>query len=458
MRHDNNYEYDLIVIGAGSGGVRAARMSAALGKRVAIIERKYLGGTCVNVGCIPKKLFHYAAQYPAHFHESAGFGWSLSARSFDWNALSRNVAGEIQRLNGIYRKLLLDAGTILFNGEARIVDSHTVAVGQQLLTSERILIAVGGAPWKPDIPGAEYSITSDAFFSLPEMPASVVVVGGGYIAVELAGILHGFGVKTVLLHRGNKILKNFDSDISDFLQQEMEKNGMNLMLGESITSIEKAGSGLIAHCASGASLHASCVLYATGRKPVTEKLGLDAVAVELTATGNIEVNPRYQTAEPSIYAIGDVVGRKELTPVATAEAMWLVDHWFGAGNRPAIDYSMVASSVFSMPEAAAVGMTQQQAEDHFGVADIEIYRTDFRPLKHTVSGGSERTMMKLVVQKSTDRVLGLHMVGTEAGEIVQGFAVAVQMGATKRQFDATIGIHPTAAEEFVTLRAPLVRQ
>jgi glutathione reductase (NADPH) len=452
------YEYDLIVIGAGSGGVRAARMSAALGKQVAIIERQYLGGTCVNVGCIPKKLFHYAAQYPAHFHEAAGFGWTLPTPSFDWSALVKNVAGEVQRLNGVYRKLLLDSGVQLFSGEGRIVDSHTVVVGQQLLKSERILIAVGGAPWKPDIPGAEYSITSDAFFSLPVMPASAVVVGGGYIAVELAGILHGLGVETTLLHRGHKILKNFDSDISQFLQQELEKNGMNLMLGENITSIEKVSGGLAARCASGSIVHADCMLYATGRKPVTNKLGLDTVGVGLKATGHIEVNNQYQTAAPSIYAIGDAVGHKELTPVATAEAMWLVDHWFGTGSKPAIDYGLVASSVFSMPEAATVGLTQQQAEERHGVADIDIYRTDFRPLKHTVSGSSERMMMKLVVQKSTDRVLGLHMVGAEAGEIVQGFAVALQMGATKRQFDATIGIHPTAAEEFVTLRTPLVRQ
>lgn len=455
MQHE--YEYDLIVIGAGSGGVRAARTSAALGKRVAIIERQYLGGTCVNVGCIPKKLFHYAAQYPAHFHDAAGFGWTMPEPSFDWSALVKNVAGEIQRLNGIYRKLLLDAGVQLFNGEGRIVNSHTVAVDQQLLKSKRILVAVGGAPWKPDIPGAEYSITSDAFFSLPEMPASAVVVGGGYIAVELAGILHGLGVKTTLLHRGEKILKNFDNDISGFLLQELEKKGMNILLGENITSIEKVAGGLAVHCASGGSISTDSVLYATGRKPVTNRLGLDTVAVGLTASGHIEVNDQYQTSEPSIYAIGDAVGHKELTPVATAEAMWLVDHWFGTGSKPAIDYGLVASSVFSMPEAATVGLTQQQAEDRYGVGDVTIYRTDFRPLKHTVSGGSERMMMKLVVQKSTDRVLGLHMVGSEAGEIVQGFAVALQMGATKQQFDATIGIHPTAAEEFVTLRTPLAR-
>lgn len=456
MQHDNvQYEYDLIVIGAGSGGVRAARMSASMGKRVAIIERQYLGGTCVNVGCIPKKLFHYASQYPAHLHESAGFGWAVPKSSFNWNTLVRNVASEVQRLNSIYRNLLLNAGVQLFEQEARIVDAHTVAVGNVLLTAKRILIAVGGAPWKPDIPGAEYSITSDAFFSLPTMPTSAVIVGGGYIAIELAGILHGFGVKTTLLHRGEKLLKNFDSDISQFLQQEIEKKGIKLVLNENVTAIEKTADGLMAQCASGSAIKADCVLYATGRKPVVEQLCIENLEVKLKTSGHIEVNENYQTAEPSIYAIGDVVGHKELTPVAIAEAMWLVDHWFGSNSKPAINYELVASCIFSTPEAGTVGITQQQAEERYGAADVVIFRTDFRPLKHTISGDSERMMMKLVVQKSTDKVLGLHMVGAEAGEIVQGFAVALQMGATKQQFDATIGIHPTAAEEFVTLRTPL---
>jgi glutathione reductase (NADPH) len=451
------YDFDLIVIGAGSGGVRAARMSAAMGKRVAIIERQYLGGTCVNVGCIPKKLFHYAAQYPAHIHESAGFGWSFSAPSFSWNTLTKNVAAEVKRLNGIYRNLLLNAGARLIDGEAYIAGPHTVRVDQDSLTAERILIAVGSAPWKPDIPGVEYSITSNDFFSMPDLPASALVVGGGYIAVEIAGILHGLGVKTTLLHRGGKLLKNFDGDISECLQQEISKKGISLVFDENITAIEKNGSRLIAHTASGADIYTECILYATGRKPVTNHLGLDNVAVSLHASGHIKVNGHYQTGEHSLYAIGDVVGHKELTPVATAEAMWLVDHWYGSGSKPGIDYELVASCVFSSPEAATVGLSQAQAELRFGADDIDIYRSDFRPLKHTVSGSNERMMMKLLVQRSTDRVLGLHMVGAEAGEIVQGFAVAIQMGATKKQFDATIGIHPTAAEELVTLRSPVQR-
>jgi len=449
------YDYNLIVIGAGSGGVRAARMSAAMGKRVAIIERQYLGGTCVNVGCIPKKLLHYAAQFPSQVHDAKEFGWCSPVPSFSWQKLTKNVAAEVRRLNGIYRNLLCSAGAVLIEGDGRILDSHSVIVNQTIITAERVLIAVGGTPWKPDIPGAGYAITSNDFFSMPDLPATAMVVGGGYIAVELAGILAGLGVKTTLLHRGEKFLKNFDDDISAFLQQEMAKNGISMVFGENITAIEKNGSELFAHTASGLDFNAECILYATGRKPVTGQLGLENVAVSLKTSGHIAVNSQYQTGEPSIYAIGDVVGNKELTPVATSEAMWLVDHWYGAGNNPGIDYEMVASCIFSSPEAATVGLSQAQAESRFGFNDVVIYRSDFRPLKHTVSGSSERMMMKLVVQKSSDRVLGLHMVGAEAGEIVQGFAVAIQMGATKKQFDYTIGIHPTAAEELVTMRSPV---
>lgn len=455
MSDDNTYDYDLIVIGAGSGGVRAARLSAGMGKRVAIVERQYLGGTCVNVGCIPKKLFHYAAQYSHDFTEASRFGWQVETPSFHWPELVGNVATEVARLNGIYRNLLVNAGVQLLDGEGRIAGPHAVVVGDEVFSTRRILIAVGGSPFRPDVPGAEHAITSDDFFSLSEKPCSAIVVGGGYIAVELAGVLHGLGVQTTLLHRGDTLLKHFDSDARHFLQQEMLKQGIRLQLGEQVVRLEKTADAIVMHCASGQQLRAGCVVYATGRKPVTAGLGLDSVQVGLKPSGHIVVNGNYQTGEPSIYAIGDVVGYKELTPVATAEAMWLVDHWFGSGERAPLNYELVASCVFSSPELAAVGLTQLQAEERFGRDDIVIFRTDFRPLKHTVSGSSERMLMKLVVQRSTDKVLGLHMVGAEAGEIMQGFAVALQMGATKRQFDATIGIHPTAAEEFVTLRTPV---
>ncbi|MEZ5539361.1 MAG: glutathione-disulfide reductase [Pseudomonadales bacterium] len=453
MQHD----YDLLVIGGGSGGVRAARMSAATGKRVALVEKQYLGGTCVNVGCIPKKLFHYAAQLPTQTHEAIGFGWSEVKPSHDWSVLTRNVAAEVQRLNGIYKNMLQNAGVELFEGVAQLFDAHHVTVGDKKISAERILLATGGYPWKPDIAGIEHAITSDDFFSLPHRPERTIVVGGGYIAVELAGILHAMGSQTTLLHRGDKVLKNFDADISHFLQQEMEKQGMAFQWNDNIVSIEKIADELQVHCSSGSVLKTDCVLFATGRKPATAQLGLEAVAIQCSRSGHVVVDEHFATSVPSIFAVGDLVGHKELTPVATAEAMWLVDYWFGSRMRERIDYSLVPSAVFSSPEVASVGITQQEAESRYGVHDVEIFRTDFRPLKHTVSGSSERMMMKLIVQRSTGRVLGVHMVGAEAGEVMQGFAVALQVGATKKQFDATIGIHPTAAEEFVTLRTPLPR-
>ncbi len=454
MQHD----YDLLVIGGGSGGVRAARMSAATGKRVALVEKQYLGGTCVNVGCIPKKLFHYAAQLPTQTHEAIGFGWSEVKPSHDWSVLTRNVAAEVQRLNGIYKNMLQNAGVELFEGVAQLFDAHHVTVGDKKISAERILLATGGYPWKPDIAGIEHAITSDDFFSLPHRPERTIVVGGGYIAVELAGILHAMGSQTTLLHRGDKVLKNFDADISHFLQQEMEKQGMAFQWNDNIVSIEKIADELQVHCSSGSVLKTDCVLFATGRKPATAQLGLEAVAIQCSRSGHVVVDEHFATSVPSIFAVGDLVGHKELTPVATAEAMWLVDYWFGSRMRERIDYSLVPSAVFSSPEVASVGITQQEAESRYGVHDVEIFRTDFRPLKHTVSGSSERMMMKLIVQRSTGRVLGVHMVGAEAGEVMQGFAVALQVGATKKQFDATIGIHPTAAEEFVTLRTQLSRQ
>lgn len=451
------FNFDLLVIGGGSGGVRTARMAAAQGVRVALVEKQYLGGTCVNVGCIPKKLFHYAAQFSEQCHDAVGFGWSDAAHIHDWTKMTANVTAEVQRLNGIYQKLLSDAGVAVIRGAAQFVDAHTVAIDGKKISAQRILIAVGGSPWKPNIAGIEHAITSDDFFSLPARPQTAVVVGGGYIAVELAGILQALGTRTTVLYRGDALLRHFDADVSAILQQEMLKKGIALQLNNNVTAIEKTDAGLLVHCENGETLAVDCVLYATGRKPVTAALHLEQTAVQRASSGHILVDENFCTQEPSIYALGDVVGRKELTPVATAEAMWLVNHWYGDGARERINYELVPSAVFSAPEVAAVGLSQQQAERRFGVEDVVIYRTDFRPLKHTVSGSSERMLMKLVVQQSTDRVLGLHMVGAEAGEIVQGFAVAIQVGATKKQFDATIGIHPTAAEEFVTLRTPLPR-
>ena len=448
-------DFDFLVIGAGSGGVRAARMAAAQGKRVAIVERQFLGGTCVNVGCIPKKLFHYAAQYNEHFHEAAGFGWDVSPASFDWQTLVRNKDAEIQRLNRVYDNLLRNAGVTLIEGEGQLVSPTVVKVRDRTYSAEKLLIAVGSKPWMPEIPGIELAISSNEFFSLPQLPSSAVVVGGGYIAVELAGILHGLGVATTVVHRGERLLRGFDTDISHFLEMEMRKKGIGILLNENVSRVELSGESRAVQLNSGATIKTECLLFATGRKPSLEKLGLQNTRITVGTTGHITVDEHFQTAEPSIYAIGDVVGYKELTPVATAEAMYLVDHLFGAGIMAKVDYSKVASAVFSHPEIATVGLTQQQASGFVGDSDIQIYQSEFRPLKHTLSKNTAKTFMKIVVQKSTDQVLGIHMAGEDAGEIIQGFAVALQMGATKAQLDRTVGIHPTAAEELVTMRTPI---
>ncbi len=445
--------FDLIVIGAGSGGVRAARMAAAHGKRVAIIEREHLGGTCVNVGCIPKKLFHYAGHYAEDFHDAIGYGWTISGAVFDWTKLVDNKNLEIKRLNAVYESLLLNAGVSLIRGHACITGSHTVQVNGQILRTEKMLIAVGGKPWLPAIQGIELVISSNEFFSLPTLPSSSVVVGGGYIAVELAGILNALGVKTTLVHRGDGLLRNFDQDVRDVLLHEIQKKGVHVKLNSNVSRVEQGKEGRNLVLESGESLICDTVIYATGRKPFLKGLGLENTRIRINSSGHIVVTQDFETDEPSIYAIGDVVGFKELTPVAIAEAMWLVDHWYGTGQREKLDYSKIPTAVFSQPAISTAGLTQEQAMKELGSDDIQIFSSDFRALKHTLTGNTERTLMKLVVQKSTDRVLGIHMVGQDAAEILQGFAVALNMGVTKAQLDATLGIHPTAAEEFVTMKA-----
>jgi glutathione reductase (NADPH) len=447
-------DFDLLVIGAGSGGVRAARIAASHGKRVGIVERQFLGGTCVNVGCIPKKLFYYAAHYAEDFHDAVGFGWTVSPPVFSWSTLVNNKNTEIARLNQVYKSLLDKSGATLLEGEGRITSAHSVQVNGVDYSADRILIAVGGKPWLPPIPGIESAISSNEFFSLDALPSSAVVVGGGYIAVELAGILNTLGVNTTIVHRGDGLLRNFDKDIRTFLTAEMVKKGITLQLNKNVSRMERNGQGVQVTLDSGESVTAEQVLYATGRKPALVGLGLENTAVQLKPSGHITVNGNFQTNEPSIYAIGDVVGFKELTPVATAEAMYLVDHWFGSGTKLPLDYSLIPSAVFSQPAIGTVGLTEKQAQEKCGSDDLQIFSSEFRALRHTLTGNTERTLMKLVVQKSTDRVLGIHMAGADAGEIIQGFAVAMQMGVTKAQLDATIGIHPTAAEEFVTMRSP----
>ncbi|WHZ10359.1 MAG: Glutathione reductase [Burkholderiaceae bacterium] len=451
------YDFDLFVIGGGSGGVRAARMAALRGARVALTEARGvagLGGTCVNLGCIPKKLYSYAAHYAEGFEEASGFGWDLDQHpTLDWGRLKANRAREIARLNGVYEQLLTGAGVRLFTEHATLQDPHTVVLGAERFTARHILIATGGHPQLPPVPGREFAISSDQIFDLERFPQRLVIVGGGYIACEFASIFNGLGAKVTQLYRGERLLRGFDGDVRRFLGAEMVKAGVDLRLQSDVAAIERDGEALSVRLTGGGSVDADAVLYATGRRPNTRGLALKALGVAQGAHGAIQVDENYQSSVPSIHALGDVVGRLELTPVALAEAMALVDHLFPPSDgRPLrrMSYEFVPTAVFTHPNIGTVGCTEAEARERFG--RVTVYRSEFRPLKHTLSGSGERTLMKLVVDTKSDRVVGLHMVGPDAGEIVQGFAVALKAGATKAVFDNTIGIHPTAAEEFVTMR------
>lgn len=446
------YDYDLFVIGAGSGGVRAARMAAGQGVRVAIAEDRYFGGTCVNVGCVPKKLYVYASQFSESFTGSAGFGWKVDQPTFDWPTLVANKDKEIQRLQGVYDRLLQESGVAIINGRARLEDAHTVVVGDSRYTAERILVATGGWPYIPEVVGKEHVITSNEVFNMATLPERMVIVGGGYIAVEFAGILHGLGVDVTVIERGPKVLNGFDEDVRDFLIQEMTNKGINFRFNSTVVRIEHRADCFIVHTADGNTLEVDRVMYATGRVPNTKGLGFESIGVELDDFGAIIINEDYQTNIPSIYALGDVTNRVNLTPVATAEGMALVNKLYA--NKPGkVDYENIPTAVFSQPNIATVGLSEKQAREQY--ADIDIYKTTFKPMKNTLSGIDERTLMKMIVVRSTDKVVGMHMVGPDAGEIIQGMAVAIRAGATKSVFDSTIGIHPTAAEEFVTMRKPV---
>ncbi len=453
------FDCDLFVIGAGSGGVRAARMAAQRGVRVIVAEAAALGGTCVNVGCIPKKLYSYAAHFAEAFEEAEGFGWDIEKPKFDWARLKANRAKEITRLNGVYEQLLKGAGATIVRGWATLVDAHTVhvrtAAGDRHFTAKDILIATGGTPLVPAVTGREHVLTSDSMFDLDPFPKRLLVVGGGYIACEFASIFNGLGSQVTLVQRGAKVLNGFDADISAFIAQEMRKTGVDLRLNETVAGIAKTSHGLQVTLAGGAQVTADTVLYATGRYPNVEGLGLEAAGVECNDRHAIKVNAHYQTNVPSIWALGDVSSKKQLTPVALGEAMVLVDHLFGAAEgkaKRALSYDYIPTAVFTHPNIGTVGYTEEEARAKFG--KVTVFRSEFKSLKHTLSGSTERTLMKLLVDTASDRVVGLHMVGPDAGEVVQGFAVAMKAGATKAVFDATVGIHPTAAEEFVTMREP----
>lgn len=453
-----NFDFDLFVIGGGSGGVRAARMAAQRGARVALAEVAAMGGTCVNVGCIPKKLYSYAAHFADAFEESHGFGWTVPAPVFNWEVLKTNRAREILRLNGIYNQLLANAGVTIITGWASLVDGHTVKVEERSFTAKNILVSTGGTPTVPALPGREHVVTSDQMFDLDPFPKRLLVVGGGYIACEFASIFNGLGAEVTQVHRGEKLLTGFDDDVRSFIASEMQKTGVKLKLGSEVESIARTADGLqVSLKGSPAdSFTVDSVLYATGRVPNTNGLGLEAAGVKLNDKGAIEVNAHYQTSVPSIYALGDVTARLQLTPVALGEAMVVVDQLFGpaAGKKPrSMSYEFVPTAVFTHPNIGTVGYSEAAARKEFG--KVSVFRADFKALKHTLSGSTERTLMKLLVEDATDRVVGLHMVGPDAGEIIQGFAVAMKAGATKAVFDSTIGIHPTVAEEFVTMREPV---
>jgi glutathione reductase (NADPH) len=447
-------DFDLIVIGAGSGGVRLARMSAAKGARVAVIESRYLGGTCVNVGCVPKKLFVYGAHAGEDIEDAKGYGWSVPQEQvrFDWARLVANKNAEIERLNGIYGRMLDNAGVTIIDGTATLADANTVVVGGKRYSAKHITVATGSWPAIPDVPGKECMLSSNEMFYLPQLPRQAVVWGGGYIAVEFAGILAGLGVETTLLYRRDLFLRGFDGDIRQFMAQEMRKKGVDLRFGVTIESVENVDNAYHLRLSDGTGLDTGLVMAATGRRALVEGLGLEALGVEMTSSGHVAVDEHFQTAVPSITALGDVIGTPQLTPVALGQGTVLSRRLFGDGQGE-MDYSSIPTAVFCQPNIGTVGLTEEEARE--AGHKLRIYRSEFKPMKHTLSGRDERALMKLVVDDKTDRVLGAHMVGPDAGEITQGLAVALKAGATKAQFDSTVGIHPTSAEEFVTMREPV---
>ncbi len=449
MAEPHNFDFDLFVIGAGSGGVRASRIAASHGARVGICEESRVGGTCVIRGCVPKKLLVYASEFSKSFKDAEGYGWSVGQTDFSWPQLIHNKDKEIDRLNQIYLKLLSDAGVQLFNGRGRLVDAHTIQVGDQTITAKHILIAVGGRPRTLGIPGQEHAITSDEAFHLETLPKRVLMVGAGYIAVEFAGIFNGLGSEVTLAYRGEKILRGFDHDVQASVEAALLNQGIEIAYETTPTAIEKTADGLKVSFDRGEDQYFDAVMMATGRVPYTWDLGLEAAGIDVDDQGAIVVDEYSQTTQASIYAVGDVTNRINLTPVALMEGHAMADTVFGGMDR-AVNHVDVPAAVFSQPPVGTVGLSEAEARDQGH--RLKIFKSTFTPMKYTLTQGGVKGLMKLVVDADTDRVLGVHVVGPDAPEMVQGFAVAVKAQLTKRQFDQTIGIHPTAAEELVTLR------
>ena len=448
------YDFDMITIGAGSGGVASSRRAGAYGARVAIVEELRVGGTCVLRGCVPKKLLVYGAQFADAFADAAGFGWSVPPAKFDWPALIAAKDTELDRLHQIYINMLNNAHVEIIDARGIVTDPHTVEVGGRAYTAENILIAVGGWPETPDIPGIEHVISSNEALDLPSLPKRVVIVGGGYIAVEFAGIFNGFGSEVVEIIRREEVLRGFDEDIRVYLGQEMRGRGIDIRGGTQVARIDKAAGGYTLTTTDGKPIETDCVMYATGRKPNTKGMGLAEIGVELTKNGAVIVDEWQRSSVPNIYAVGDVTDRINLTPVAIAEGRAIAETLYN-NNPMTMDHADVPSAVFSQPPVSVVGLNEEEARQQYG--EVDIYQSRFKPMKNTLSGRDERSFMKLVVDPRTDRVLGCHMLGVDAPEIVQGLAIAIKCGATKQQFDQTVGIHPSAAEEFVTMRDKYVR-
>ena len=453
----SRYHYDLFVIGAGSAGVRAARRAAELGKRVAVAEQDRVGGTCVLRGCVPKKLFVHAAHYAESFEDAVGFGWRVEGLHFDWPTLVANVQGDVSWLSGIYIRNIEKAGAEIVRSRAVLKDAHTVHLlaENRDVTAEYVLIATGGAPRRDlPIPGIELAITSDEFFHLPKLPKRAVIVGGGYVAIEIASVFAGLGVETTIMHRGHEILRGFDIEARNTLHAGMERRGITIMTGEELSSIEKSGAALTVATRSGTHVAADVVLLAIGRNPTTHGLGLEAAGVAVDAAGAVVVDKYSQSSAPNIYAVGDVTNRLQFTPIAIREGAAFVQTVFG-GEPTAVEYDTIPVAVFGVPEVGSVGMTEEAARARF--SSLDIYRSNFKPLPNRVAGRDERMLIKLIVDGDTDRVLGCHLVGPHAGELVQLVAITIRMGATKADFDATTALHPTLAEEIVTMGRPSER-
>lgn len=447
----STYDFDLFVIGGGSGGVRAARMSAQFGAKVGVAEEYRYGGTCVIRGCVPKKLLVYASRFGDAMDDAQGFGWTVEGRKFDWRTLIANKDQEIDRLNQIYIQILDDNGVTHYDTRAEIQDAHTVrlvADGREV-TAKTILVAVGATPFVPDIPGAELAITSNEAFHLPDLPSSITVVGGGYIAVEFAGIFNGLGAETTLLYRGPQILRGFDDDLRDGLAEELTRRGIDVRVNAMPAAISRTGDGFAVRLEDGTSLETSLVMFATGRIPNTHGLGLEKAGVEIGKNDAIAVDSYSRSSVDTIYAVGDVTDRFNLTPVAIHEGAAFARTLFNNDPTP-VDHDFIPTAVFSEPEIGTVGLTESVARDQYG--QIDIYKSRFRPMKHTLSGREEYMLMKLIVDSATDKVLGCHIMGADAAEIVQILAVPIRMGLTKRDLDATMALHPSAAEELVTMR------